>query len=173
MPAFLQTSFLVGLAALAIPVLIHLFFRLRTKRVELGTIRFLRVVLEENARRRKVMRWFLLALRMACIALLVILFARPYFTSAAAGGDKELLVFLIDQSATMQLKGDQGRLLDQAITSARQLLQNTSQQSRVEIALFDHVVRPLKDPANDQTKRSPQQLLSEVKSEPVLYGGTN
>src|SRR6188474_1694639 len=127
MPAFLQTSFLVGLAALAVPVLIHLFFRLRTKRVELGTIRFLRVVLEENARRRKVMRWLLLALRVACVALLVMLFARPYFTAAAASGDKELLVLLIDQSATMQLKGDQGRLLDQALTEAKQLVQKLNQ----------------------------------------------
>jgi hypothetical protein len=173
MPAFLQTSFLVGLAALAVPVLIHLFFRLRTKRVELGTIRFLRVVLEENARRRKVMRWFLLALRMACVALLVALFARPYFTSAAAGGDKELLVLLLDQSATMQLKGDNGRLFDQAVASAKQVVQKTSQTSRVEIALFDDSVRPLRDEANSESKRSPYQLLSEIKSEPVLFGGTN
>jgi len=109
-PSFLQTTFLAGLAALAVPVVIHLFFRLRTKRVELGTIRFLRVVLEENARRRKVMRWFLLMLRMACVALLVVLFARPYFSAAAISGEKELLVILLDRSATMQLKGERARL---------------------------------------------------------------
>src|SRR5688500_5222845 len=101
MPSLLQTSFLAGLVALAIPVLIHLFFRLRTKRVELGTIRFLRVIIEENARRRKVMRWLLLSLRMACVACLVLLFARPYFSAAAISGQKELLVVLLDQSATM------------------------------------------------------------------------
>ena len=110
MPNFLQTSFVAGLAALAVPVLIHLFFRLKTKRVELGTIRFLRVFLEENARRRKVMRWLLLASRMAFVALLVGLFARPFLTAAAASGDQELLVILIDQSATMQFKGEHGRL---------------------------------------------------------------
>ena len=48
MPSFLQSTFLAGLAALAIPLLIHLFFQLRTKRVELGTIRFLQMVLEET-----------------------------------------------------------------------------------------------------------------------------
>ena len=123
MPSFLQTSFLVGLAALAVPVLIHLFFRLKTKRVELGTIRFLRAVLEENARRRKVMRWLLLALRMAFVALLVALFARPYLTATATGSDKELVVILIDQSATMQLKGENGRLIDQAIAEAKKLIE--------------------------------------------------
>jgi len=97
MPSFLQTSFLAGLVALAIPILIHLFFRLKTKRVDLGTIRFLRVVLEENARRRKVMRWLLLALRMACVALMAVLFARPYFSAAANRADHELIVILLDQ----------------------------------------------------------------------------
>lgn len=173
MPAFLQTSFLFGMAALAVPILIHLFFRLRTKRVELGTIRFLRVVLEENARRRKVMRWFLLALRVGCVALLVMLFARPYFTAAAASGDKELLVILLDQSATMQLKGEHGRLLDQALAEAKQLVQKANQNSRVEIALFDHAVHSLKGSSNSSAEKSPLQLLAEVNSEPVLFGATN
>ena len=173
MPAFLQMSFLFGMAALAVPILIHLFFRLRTKRVELGTIRFLRVVLEENARRRKVMRWFLLALRVACVALLVMLFARPYFTAAAASGNKELLVLLIDRSATMQLKGDQGRLLDQALTEAKQLVQKANQNSRVEIALFDHVVHALKGDPTSKAEKSPPQLLAEVTTDPVLFGATN
>lgn len=143
MPEFLQTSFLFGAAAIAVPVLIHLFFRLKTKRVELGTIRFLRTVLEENARRRKVMRWFLLALRMALVALLVTLFARPFLTAAATTGDRELLVLLIDQSATMQLKGEQGRLLDLAVAEAQKLIQGAGNQTRTEIAFFDHAVHPL------------------------------
>ena len=145
MPSFLQTAFLSGLAALAVPVLIHLFFRLKTKRVELGTIRFLRAVLEENARRRKVMRWLLLALRMLFVALLVGLFARPYFTAAATGSDKELLVILIDQSATMQLKGENGRLIDQAIAEAKRLIETAGTQTRFEVAFFDHDVHPVTD----------------------------
>lgn len=144
MPEFVQTAFLAGLAALAVPILIHLFFRLRTKRVELGTIRFLRVVLEENARRRKVMRWFLLALRLACIALLVGLFARPYFTEAAVNADKDLHVFLVDQSATMHVKGDGTRPVDQAIAEARKLAESLGDKARVEMAFFDHQVRPFK-----------------------------
>jgi hypothetical protein len=148
MPEFVQTAFLAGLAALAVPVLIHLFFRLRTKRVELGTIRFLRIVLEENARRRKVMRWFLLALRMACIALLVSLFARPYFSEAAINADKDLHVLLVDQSATMHVKGDGTRPIDQAVAEAKRLVESLGDKSRVEIAFFDHEVHPFK-PSTD------------------------
>jgi hypothetical protein len=188
-PSFLQTAFLSGLAALAVPVLIHLFFRLRTKRVELGTIRFLRLVLEENARRRKVMQWLLLALRMAFVALLVALFAMPYFTAAATGSDKELLVILIDQSATMQLKGDNGRLIDQAIAEAKKLIETAGEQTRFEVAFFDHDVHPMTDGfqaagpgdprrAQNQVPRTKNKITSEVvlaklQAPVAAFGATN
>lgn len=179
MPSFLQTAFLSGLAALAVPVLIHLFFRLKTKRVELGTIRFLRLVLEENARRRKVMRWFLLALRMLFVALLVGLFARPYFTAAATGSDKELLVILIDQSATMQLKGENGRLIDQAIAEARKLIETAGTQTRFEVAFFDHDVHPVTEgnlknnEPNTSTAVTSEAVLAKLQAPTASFGATN
>ena len=179
MPSFLQTAFLSGLAALAVPVLIQLFFRLKTKRVELGTIRFLRAVLEENARRRRVMRWLLLALRMLFVALLVGLFARPYFTAAATGSDKELLVILIDQSATMQLKGENGRLIDQAMAEAKRLIETAGAQTRFEVAFFDHDVHPLTDSnGKKQETRAKNQITSEMvlaklQAPAASFGATN
>ena len=172
MPSFLQTAFLSGLAALAVPVLIHLFFRLKTKRVELGTIRFLKLVLEENARRRKVMRWLLLALRMLFVALLVGLFARPYFTAAATGGDKELLVILIDQSATMQLKGENGRLIDQAIAEAKRLIETAGAQTRFEVAFFDHDVHPVTDSKENGGAKS-DAVLAKLEAPASAFGATN
>jgi hypothetical protein len=174
MPSFLQTAFAAGLAALAVPVLIHLFFRLRTKRVELGTIRFLKIVLEENARRRKVMRWFLLALRLACILLLVGLFARPYLSEAAPGADKELVVLLIDQSATMHVKGEGGRPLEQAIAEARKVLATAGEGSRIEAALFDHAVHPLKPAESDKSGTSSiEQQLQQALAQSNQYGATS
>ncbi len=172
MPSFLQTSFLAGLAALAVPILIHLFFRLKTKRVELGTIRFLRIVLEENARRRKVMQWLLLALRMAFVALLVALFARPFLTAAATGGDKELLVILIDQSATMQLKGDHGRLIDQAVAEAKKLIQAAGNQTRFEVAFFDDSVHPLTKKMEGGGETS-DAVLVKLQAPEATFGATN
>src|SRR5262245_58365357 len=162
MPSVLQTAFLWGFAALAVPILIHLFFRLRTKRVELGTIRFLRVVLDENARRRRIMRWLLLSLRLGIVALLAALFARPYFTSAGTSGAKELLVLLIDRSATMQRKGDRGRLLDQAIADARQLVRQADPQSRVELAFFDHAIYPYRGIAGENSSNSINDGLNQA-----------
>ncbi len=165
---FLQPFFLPALAALSVPILIHLFFRLRTKRVELGTIRFLRVVLEENARRRKVMRWVLLGLRMAFVALLVGLFARPFVTAQAKSGEKQLVVLLIDRSATMQLKDDKARLIDQAVADAKKLIQESGSAARVEIAFFDHAVHPLTDNAATTGDWAAQLAASDA-----VYGATN
>src|SRR6185436_17219042 len=109
--SFLQIGFLGALAALAIPIIIHLVFRQRSKRVDLGTLRFLKIVLAQNARRRRVMRWLLLTLRLACVALLAVLFARPYLLEARQGGKKTTVVVLIDQSATMELKADGARAI--------------------------------------------------------------
>jgi hypothetical protein len=173
MPEILQTSFLAGFAALAVPVLIHLFFRLRTKRVELGTIRFLRIVLEENARRRKVMRWFLLALRLACIALLVSLFARPYLSEAAPSADKELIVLLIDDSATMHMKGDRGRPIDEAVAQARELIQKAGDRARVEVAFFDHRVRPVHAADTNDAAAAIEAAFREATTRTATFGATS
>src|SRR5437667_9147479 len=98
---FVQTSFLYALAALAIPLIVHFIFRWQTRRVELGTIRFLSEIIRNNARRKRVQRWLLLLLRMACIALLVGLFARPFLLATERAGQNGFLVVLIDRSASM------------------------------------------------------------------------
>jgi uncharacterized membrane protein len=141
--SFIQIGFLSALAALAIPIIIHMVFRQKTRRADLGTLRFLRVVLKRNARRRRVMRWLLLALRMACVALLAVLFARPYWRAFHSSATKETVAVLIDRSATMELKQDGARLIDRAVADTRELLNRAAENARFEIAFFDHAVHPL------------------------------
>jgi uncharacterized membrane protein len=193
--SFIQIGFLSALVALAIPIVIHLVFRQRTRSADLGTLRFLRVVLERNARRRRVMRWFLLALRMACVALLAVLFARPYLRAFHAGGQKETVVVLIDRSATMELKQDGARLIDLAVAQTRELVSQAKENSRFEIAFFDHAVHPLgsetrgtKQPAGEKSSRpdssvsapatkdsglSAAEIASKLAAPAACYGGTD
>src|SRR2546423_13714744 len=106
--SFLQIGFLATLAALAIPIIIHLVFRPRARRASLGTLRFLQVVLAQHARRRRLMHWLLLGLRLVCLALIAFLFARPYWLAGSVW-DKRAAVLLLDQSAGMDLKLGGGR----------------------------------------------------------------
>lgn len=138
-----QIGFLGAFAALAIPIIIHLVFGRRARRVDLGTLRFLKIVLRENVRRRRLKRWLLLALRMTCLALLAFLFARPYLVARHLGGGDRLVVILLDQSASMGLKTPRGRLLELAIRRARRAASQWGDEAQVEIALFDHDVHPI------------------------------
>ena len=63
----LQSSFLWWALAAAIPLVLHLISRWQSKRVELGTTRFLLEILNDQAHRKRIRRWLLLATRMAMI----------------------------------------------------------------------------------------------------------
>src|SRR6478609_10056135 len=134
--SFVQIGFLGALAALAIPILIHLMFRQKSRNVDLGTLRFLRIVLEQNARRRRVMKWFLLSLRLALVALLAVLFARPYLLTHTPAGAVRTVAVLIDQSSTMELKQDGQRLIDMALADVKEMLEQAGTKTRFEIAFF-------------------------------------
>src|SRR5437764_10180936 len=139
--SFLQVGFLAALAAVAIPIVIHLVFRPRARRASLGTLQFLQIVLAQHARRRRLMHWLLLGLRLACLALIAFLFARPYWL-ADSPSDKRTTVLLIDQSASMSLKLDGERLVDRATAAARKLVAEARSNEQFHVALFDHAVHP-------------------------------
>src|SRR5215470_7215505 len=98
---FVQASMLAALAAVVLPVLAHLLFRRRFRPVDLGTLRFLKVAVRRDTRRRWLKRWLLLALRLGCVVLLALLFARPYRAESIGGGEAGLGIILIDRSASM------------------------------------------------------------------------
>ena len=176
--SFVQIGFLSALAALAIPVIIHLVFRQKTRRVDLGTLRFLRVVLQQNARRRRVMRWLLLALRLGCVALLAMLFARPYWLAIRSTGQKQTVAVLIDRSATMEVQDEGRRLIDRAVAATQELLAQAADNTRFEIAFFDHAVRPLLagEPAAESAERrdaSAAELAGKLAAPASCRGGTD
>lgn len=74
---FTNTLMLAGMAALAIPILIHLLLKRKKKQVPFSTIRFFQLQDEQSSRRRKLRNWLLLALRLLIVTLLVLAFARP------------------------------------------------------------------------------------------------
>src|SRR5690349_11892125 len=140
---FVQASMLAALAAVALPVIAHLIFRRRSRPVDLGTLRFLKVAVRRDTRRRWLKRWLLLTLRVACVALLVLLFARPYRAESLGGGGAGLTVVLIDRSASMDRQRDGERLVVRALKELPAILARVPARSRVEVAWFDTKVEPI------------------------------
>src|SRR5215203_1290067 len=100
--SFLTPFFLVGLAGLAIPVIIHLIQRERKNVVQFPSLMFLRRIPYQSVRRRRIRNWPLLLLRLAALLLIVAAFTRPFLhtqalTAAASGGAREVVI-LVDRS---------------------------------------------------------------------------
>jgi len=73
-----------GLAAVGVPVAIHLLSRVRRTRVDWGAMRFVRLAYRRQRRRLRFERWLLLATRCLLVALAGLALAGPVFTGALA-----------------------------------------------------------------------------------------
>jgi hypothetical protein len=164
---FVQASMLTALAAVILPILAHLLFRRRSRPVDLGTLRFLKVAIRQDTRRKWLKRWLLLALRLACVVLLVLLFARPFRAEFASGGESGLTVLLIDRSASMSRKSNGERLIDHAVRELSAVVAQVPARSRVEVAWFDMKVEPI-GPSEDG-----RIALSSLEAPATPSGGTD
>ncbi len=112
---FLSPWMLCGLAALALPVVIHLLQRKRVVTIPFSTLRFLKLVQSKTARRSRVENLLLLLLRCLVFALIALAAARPVVSPKAAswwgGSVPRTIVLLIDNSMSMNYRtGDKTRL---------------------------------------------------------------
>jgi len=126
--------FLAGLAALAVPVLIHLIQREKNTVVAFPSLMFVRRVPYESVRRRKIRNWLLLALRLAALALVVAAFARPFLrgdAAVASGGAREVVV-LVDRSYSMGY----GDRWTRAQAAARNVLDGLGAGDRASLVFF-------------------------------------
>jgi hypothetical protein len=106
--SLIHAGFLAAGLAVAVPIVIHLLFRQKTRTLAIGSVRFLHQVVREHRRRRRVRQWILLALRMLAVLLLALLFARPYWDASHGRGLDQEIVLLVDRSASMGAKNERG-----------------------------------------------------------------
>ena len=104
---FLNFALLGGIAALAIPIIIHLFHKSRFQIVKWGAMHLLEAVIRTNRRRIRIEQLILLAIRAAIPVLLALAMARPVWVGAQKllGNAKTSTVVLLD-SAGLHQRGD-------------------------------------------------------------------
>ena len=105
MPPFLNSIFLWGLAAAALPILIHLFSRRRVKEVRFPSLEFLQEVARKKARRIQLRQLLLLVLRVLIIAFFALAMSRPAMRAGGAlGRGSSTVALLIDNSYSMSAR---------------------------------------------------------------------
>jgi len=121
---FLNLGALFGLAAVAIPIVIHLLNRFQVREVVWAAMRFLRESVEKNQRRLLLEDILLLLLRCLLVALLILALARPIWQSGlkTSGSHQAAAAIIIDDSYSMGLTNGITTSLQRAQSAAGQIL---------------------------------------------------
>jgi hypothetical protein len=121
---FYHPEILYGLLALLIPLVIHLFNFKRFKKVYFTNIQFLKEIQLQSKRHSQWRHWLVLAMRLLFFASLVFAFAGPYIPAADQNISKNAhhkVNIFVDNSFSMQARGEEGSLLEEARAVAREI----------------------------------------------------
>ncbi len=157
---FLNVALLAGMAALAIPLIIHLFHKSRFKVLKWGAMHLLEAVLRSNQRRVRIEQWILLAIRCLIPVALALAMARPIWKGARAllGEAKTSTVVMLDNSYSM----DAGRAgttnFAIARDEAQRVISGLQRGSEVFVALMGQGGRGLIDSPTYDLSRVTQAL---------------
>lgn len=131
---FLYPAFLWALAALAIPIIIHLFYFRRFKKVAFSNVKFLQEVKEETSMRSRLRNLLVLLARCLALAALIFAFAQPFIPSAkeVLTGRKAVSLF-VDNSFSMAAESDSAPLLQIAKDRARDIVAAYGVEDRFQV----------------------------------------
>ncbi|MCC6244272.1 MAG: BatA and WFA domain-containing protein [Gemmatimonadaceae bacterium] len=147
---FLVPAFLAGLAALVIPLLVHLRHKDKDRPYRFPSLMFLEQLPIRTSQRQRVTDWPLLLLRALAVALLALAFARPVFTTQrAVGGDTRVraVVIALDRSMSMS----HTEIWPAALDSARAIVAALGAKDRVGVIFFDDAAEIAQRLTDDKT----------------------
>ena len=135
---FLYPTFLFALAALAIPIIIHLFYFRRFKRVYFTNVRFLKSVKEETSARSRLRNLLVLLMRCLALAFLVFAFAQPFIPLdvKVKTGQKTVGIF-VDNSFSMNAESEEVPLLELAKRRALEIVEAYSEEDEFQLLTND------------------------------------
>ena len=124
--AFLYPSFLITLAAIAIPIILHLIQLRKAKRVEFSNVQFIQVSKDLTASQRNLKEILILICRIFFIVFLVLAFAQPFIPASEgiATTDNSQVTIALDNSLSMQNmhENEELSLLTVAADQAKEVL---------------------------------------------------
>ncbi|MBC7777064.1 MAG: BatA domain-containing protein [Phycisphaerae bacterium] len=135
---FLFPAFLSAIAVISIPIIIHLFYFRRFKRVYFTNVRFLKEVKEETSNRQKLRNLLVLLMRCLAIAAMVLAFAQPFIplSSGVKKGERAVSVF-VDNSFSMNALSKDAPLLELAKQRARDIISAYGVEDRFQVLTND------------------------------------
>lgn len=135
---FLFPTFLIGLAAIAIPIIIHLFNFRKYKKVYFTNVQFLKELKQESDSKSKLKEWLILAMRILAITCLVFAFAQPFIPgkTKVVAGEKVASIY-IDNSFSMESTNKKGTLLENAKEYATEIANTFNASDKLQLLTND------------------------------------
>ena len=160
--SFLNTIMLAGVAAVAVPIIIHLLNRRKFKTVTWAAMKFIKLSVDQNQRRMRIEDLILLLIRCALVVLLALALARPASkdaTSDVLGQTKVTAFVILDNSYSMDLQGRDGKnAFEEARSAAQETLKALPSGSAVGVLLASDIVQSLIDEPTYDLKQAEQAI---------------
>ena len=132
-----------GIAAVSVPIVIHLLNRRKFQKVVWAAMRFLKVSVEQNQRRLKIEDLSLLVLRCLLILLIGLALSRPVLNRLAEPlfGSQVTAVIILDNSYSMGMSDGTMTRFDKAKRAAEQVLDSMPAGSSTAVILASDIAQ--------------------------------
>ena len=127
---FKHPEILYFLFLLVVPILVHLFQLRRFKKEYFTNVQFLKQLSIQSRKSSTIKKWLLLATRLFVLTAIIIAFAQPFFTAIDSNKRASEMFIILDNSFSMQAKGQNGELLKRAV---QELLENTPENQNFSL----------------------------------------
>ncbi len=135
---FKNPEILYALALLLIPIIVHLFQLRRFQKVPFTNVEFLRTVTKQTRKSQQLKKWLTLITRMLILACAIFAFAQPFSSSTDNINAESETVIYLDNSFSMQARGDRGELLKRSV---QDLLASNGEDEQLTLFTNDQVFR--------------------------------
>jgi len=141
---FLMSAMLLGLGLLALPFLVHLLNRQKVVPIQWGAMQFLLETPLKMRRQRSISNWLLMLVRMAILAMLVFLLARPLLKGTSVASQTPFDVgIVIDHSLSMGRRGTERTLFEQAVAEVEHIANILPADATLSVTLAEATPRVL------------------------------
>lgn len=127
---FKHPELLYFLFLLVIPILVHLFQLRKFKTEYFTNVKFLKELAIQTRKSSKLKKYLLLASRLLLLAFMIFAFAQPFFKAKDNKNATNELYIVLDNSFSMQAKGQKGELLKRAV---QDLLEHTPENANFSL----------------------------------------
>ncbi|PNQ73142.1 hypothetical protein C1T31_09155 [Hanstruepera neustonica] len=135
---FKHPEILYALFLLIIPIIVHLFQLRRFQKEAFTNVAFLKQVIIQTRKSSQLKKWLTLITRMLLLACIIIAFAQPFTSNNTTFNTKPETVIYLDNSFSLQAKGEQGELLKRAI---QEIIDEVNPDEKLSILTNDAVFK--------------------------------